>query len=369
MADQRDPPLARPVFTNFTPYKPGKPVEETERELGIPRAVKLASNENPIGPSPKAVAAITAALPSLNYYPDGGSFYLKQGLSRFYGLPEDHFFVGLGSNEIIELLIRTFVLDGENLVYCQKSFIIYKLCAISSEIQVIDTPMKNDKYDLEAMAAGINADTKMLFIANPNNPTGTYVTKEAFETFISKVPKKVIVVLDEAYFEYVTADDYPNGVDYLKKKTHAHLVVLRTFSKAYGLAGLRIGIGMASPEIIEMLNRARQPFNVTHLSQVGALAALDDKEHLERVVTLNSQERTRMTEELSRRGVTVVPSQGNFVLADFHRDGNDLFNQFLQKGVITRPMGGYGYPTSLRVSIGTPEDNDLLLKVWDELRG
>ncbi len=360
-------PLVNEPYLTLKPYVPGKPVSETERELGISGCVKLASNENPLGPSPKAVEAVRAAASSLHDYPDGGAFYLKRRLAEFLDVGTDQLIVGNGTNEILEMIFRTVLRPGENTIYSQASFIVYKLCPMAMGAEIREVPTLNMGYDLNAMADAVDENTKLIFIANPNNPTGTYVSASELDGFLEKVPEHVLVVLDEAYFEYVSAEDYPNGLEYLNKRER--IMVTRTFSKCYGLAGLRIGYGVASPSLIDFLNRGRQPFNVNSLAQIGAMAAIDDTEHVERTVALNRAEMDRLVPQLEALGLGVTPSQANFVLADFRRDGADLFQTLLQKGVIVRPMAGYGLPHSARITLGTVEQNDKLLGVLREVLG
>ncbi len=350
--------LANDSYDHLKPYVPGKPISETQRELGLERCIKLASNENPLGPSPKALAAATRALQHINDYPDGGAYALKQGLSRFLDVSSDMLIVGNGTNELIEMLIRTFIRPDENLLYIQGTFIAYRLCAEAAGVAIKDVG-----NDLDAIIAAIDEKTKMVFIGNPNNPTGSYINKKDLEYFLGKVPCDVIVVLDEAYFEYATAPDYPNGLAFLS--SHDRLVVTRTFSKCYGLAGLRVGYAVAQPELIDYLNRGRQPFNVSSIAQEAALAALDDQEHVKRSVAMNAQEMQRVVPALESRGLKVTPSQGNFVLVDFHQPAHDVFQKLLHQGVIVRPMAGYGFATSQRITLGTPEQNDMLLHAID----
>jgi histidinol-phosphate aminotransferase len=353
-------PLVNDPYLTLTPYVPGKPISETERELGIRGVVKLASNENPYGPSPKAVAAIERALSSLHDYPDGGAFYLKQALAKRHGVGLESLIVGNGTNELLEILLRTCLRPGENTVYAAPSFIVYKLVPLAMGIEVRDVPLTAGlKYDLPAMARAVDERTKLVIIGNPNNPTGTYVTKKDLDAFLAAIPDSVIVVLDEAYFEYVTAADYPDGMTYVNKRER--LMVLRTFSKCYGLAGLRIGFGVAEPKLIDFLNRGRQPFNTNSLGQVGALAALDDGEHVAMSVERTRHEMARLVPALRRMGLTVYDSQANFVLVDFARDADAIFKKLLGEGVIVRPMGPYGLPKAARITIGTPPQNDKLL--------
>ncbi|MEO0814379.1 MAG: histidinol-phosphate transaminase, partial [Myxococcota bacterium] len=316
-------PLVNDAFETLKPYEPGKPVSETERELGLSGVVKLASNENPLGPSPKALEAVRAHIETLHDYPDAGAFHLKRKLAEFHDVSPEHIVVGNGTNEILEMLIRTVLRDGENVVYADPSFVVYKLCTLSAGRDLRSVPLKDMRYDLPAMADAVDAKTKLVFLANPNNPTGTYVTQDEFNGFLAAIPDDVLVVMDEAYTEYVDAPDYPDAFATLGKRER--YMISRTFSKCYGLAGLRIGYGIANPELVNYLNRGRQPFNTNSLAQVAAIAALDDQEHVKNTVDLNRREMTRVVPELERRGLRVTPSQANFVLADAGRDGQALF--------------------------------------------
>lgn len=358
-------PLVNDSYLTLKPYEPGKPVSETERELGLSGVVKLASNENPLGPSPKAVGAMQEHLATLHDYPDAGAFHLKNALAAFHDVSTEQIVVGNGTNEILEMLIRTVLRPGENVVYADPSFVVYKLCTLSAGRDLRAVPLQDMRYDLPAMAEAIDAHTKLVFIANPNNPTGTYVTKDEVDAFLSAIPDHVLVVMDEAYTEYVDAPDYPDSFALLKSRER--FMVTRTFSKCYGLAGLRIGYGVGHPELIDFVNRGRQPFNTNSLAQIAAVAALGDQEHVEKTVQLNAREMKRIVPELEKRGLSATPSQANFVLVDAHRDGNELFDKLLRAGVIVRPMGGYGLSTHLRITLGTADMNDALLRALDEV--
>ena len=352
---------------NIKPYVPGKPIEEVERELGIEGIVKLASNENPIGPSPRAVKAVTDALKEINRYPDGGGFFLRKKISEKFDWPIDGIILGSGCVEIIELLCRAFLQDKTDIVASEGAFIMYKLASQQVNANFIQTSMVDYKHDLQAMADAVTPDTPLVFIANPNNPTGTYVTREEMDAFLERIPEDTIVVVDEAYYEFMDADDYPDSLDYLK--AGKNIVALRTFSKIYGLAGLRIGYGFARPEVFDILNRIRSPFNTSSLSQVAGLAALEDEAFAEEVRTLTITERNFMESELKAMDVEYVPSVANFVLVNVKRDGKEVFQELLTKGVIARPVAGYGLPTHLRVSIGTHEENLKFLQAFKEVMG
>jgi histidinol-phosphate aminotransferase len=336
------------------PYAPGKPIEEVEREIGIFNSIKLASNENPLGPSPLALDAMCEKLAQLHLYPDGDCFYLKRGLTAKLNVTPEQLIFGNGSNEIIELAIRTFMRPGDEAVMARQAFVVYKLIVqavggISQEV-----PLRNFTHDLEAIGATISARTRIVFLANPNNPTGTIFRKAAWEKFLKQIRSDVLIIVDEAYFEYVEAADYPNSLDYHQQgKT---LLTLRTFSKLYGLAGLRIGYGIADKEIISLMHRVRQPFNVNAPAQWGALAALDDREHVRRSLENNRQGLKYLTAEFTRLGIEYVPSHGNFILLRVGK-GEDVFNRLLAQGIIVRPMAGYQFPEYLRVTIGTMDEN------------
>ncbi|MFN7130953.1 MAG: histidinol-phosphate transaminase [Myxococcales bacterium] len=361
-------PLVPPYVETLKPYIPGKPIEETEREYGIKGVIKLASNENPLGPSPLAVKAIERAAGSLHLYPDGAGFHLKQKLSAALGVTPEELFLGAGSNEIIELLIRTFMGPDDEALISAGSFVMYKVALHSHGRKFVEAPMRDRAYDLEAMAERITSRTRLIFLANPDNPTGTWFGRAAFEKFLSAAKAAnpdALIVMDEAYVEYVTAEDYPNSFEY--RVGNPNIVTLRTFSKIYGLAGLRLGYGVMHPSLVEYLNRTRMPFNVTSLALVGGLAALDDHAHVERSRALNAAGLQKVTSGLRALGVDVLPSQANFVFADPGRPSAEIFDAMLRRGVITRPIPNYGFPTALRISIGSDAENDRMLNALAEV--
>lgn len=339
---------------SLVPYAPGKPIEEVEREIGIANSLKLASNENPLGPSPLALAAMRQKLAQLHLYPDGDCFYLKNTLATKLEISSEQLIFGNGSNEIIELAIRTFLRAGDEAVMARQAFVVYKLIVqavggISKEV-----PLRDFTHDLKAIGEAISSKTRIVFLANPNNPTGTIYRKAQWEAFLKQVPPDLLIIVDEAYFEYVEAADYPNSLHYRQQgKT---LLTLRTFSKLYGLAGLRIGYGIADKEIISLMHRVRQPFNVNAPAQWAALAALDDREHVRRSLESNRQGLQYVTGELARLGIEYVPSHGNFILLRVGQ-GEDVFNRLLAQGIIIRPMAGYHFPEYIRVTIGTMDEN------------
>jgi histidinol-phosphate aminotransferase len=357
-------PLVNDAFLTFEPYVPGKPVQETERELGIAGCIKLASNENPYGPSPQALAALRGEVGQLHLYPDGGAFYLKRALARHHGIDPGQIIVGNGSNEVIEMIARTCLLPDENVVCAAPSFIVYKLVPMAMGRTVREVPMDAEmRYDTAAMVRACDSKTKLLFLGNPDNPTGSYLSRDALQRLLQEIPQDVLVVIDEAYFEYASAPDYPNGLELLRHRER--LIVLRTFSKCYGLAGLRVGYGIGHPDLVDYLNRGRQAFNANTLAQAAAIAALEDREHVRYVVEMNRLERQRLLVALRGRGIRVLDSQANFLLADFRRDGDELFQALLRRQVIVRPMRPYGLHTSLRITVGKPDENDKFLRALD----
>ena len=336
---------------NITPYVPGKPIEELERELGISGSIKLASNENPLGPSPKAIAAIKKVVEGLSRYPDGSGFYLSQALAKKYGVDPGQVILGNGSNELIELVVRTFVQPGDETISADPSFVVYKMITQAAGGTNVVVPCKDMRHDLDAMAERITTKTRIVFIANPNNPTGTMNSLAEMDRFLERVPDHVIVAVDEAYFEYATHADYPDSLDYLK--AGRNVLALRTFSKIYGLAGLRIGYGITTAEIAELMNKVRQPFNTNSLAQVGALAALADRKHVEKSIANNNEGKQFLYQTFQRLGISFIPTEANFIMFETRLDGRELYTALLKQGVIIRPMGG----NRLRVTIGTPAEN------------
>lgn len=339
---------------SLIPYAPGKPIEEVEREYGIEGSVKLASNENPLGPSPKAIQALKDRLHMLHLYPDGDCFYLKQGLAVKLGVSPDQLIFGNGSNELIELAVHTFMRPGDEAVMAHQAFVIYRLVVQAAGGCFKIVPLKNFTHDLEAMARTITPRTRLLFLANPNNPTGTIYRRKEWERFLERVTPELLIIVDEAYFEYVTDSDYPDSLAYHRESPP--ILTLRTFSKLYGLAGLRIGYGIGAKEIVDLMHRVRQPFNVNAAAQWAALAALDDGDHVRRSLKANREGMDYLTREITRLGLEQVPSQANFILVRVG-NGQEVFKRLLERGVIVRPMEGYDFPQYVRVTIGTMEEN------------
>lgn len=348
-------------------YTPGKPIEEVQRELGLKEVIKLASNENCMGPSPRALAAVRKALGRVNRYPDASGFALKARLARHLGVEPASIVLGNGSDEVICLAVDAFVGDGDEVVIAQPTFLIYEIVSQLKNARIRFVPLRKDlRHDLAAMRKAITPKTKMVFIANPDNPTGTYVTRRELEAFLKGLPEKVIVFLDEAYFEFAEfgCGDYPNGLEYLGRKG---LIVSRSFSKAYGLAGLRIGYGVGDPEVIGYLERVREPFNVNLLAQVGAEAALDDRVFLAKTLQHVQKEKDLICASLRKMGISYVPSATNFVILDTRQDCKKVFTELLQRGVIVRDMKAWGLDTYIRVTIGTRAENRKFLTALQEV--
>jgi len=351
--------LVRKNILNIAPYQAGKPIEETKRQLGLKKVIKLASNENPLGGSPKAAEAIKKNLSGINRYPDSQGFYLKRKLASFLGIQASNIILGNGSDELIDIIIKTFVEEDENIITAETTFLEYEIISQVNGRRLITAPLKYFKYDLEAIKKKIDKKTKLIFIANPNNPTGTYVTKLEIEDFLRDLPDNVLVVLDEAYDTFIDVDDFPNGLKYVNNK---NIIVLKTFSKAYGLAGLRVGYAIARPEFVSYMERVRQPFNVNLLAQAAATAALDDKKFLRKTRAVILEGKNYLYDCLTRLGIAYVPSAANFILIDAGKDGVAVFKDMLKYGVIVRDMKQYGLKNFIRVTIGTKKENERFIK-------
>lgn len=350
--------------SHIRPYPTGKPIEEVERELGR-TAVKLASNENPFGPSPKAVEAIRQSLGMIHLYPDSGGYELRKRLAEFHQLEMNQIILGAGSTELIELAAKTFLSVEDEGVSPESSFLIYRLAIEETGATLALAPLRDRSIDLDKIRQIVTPRTKVVYLANPNNPTGTLFTAAEFDRFLGALPAHVLVVLDEAYCDYVERPDYSHSLDYVRGGKN--VLVLRTFSKVYGLAGLRVGYGMGHSELIESLNRVRAPFNTSRPAQAAALAALEDQEYVSQSVESNSREMQFMTGELTLLGVKYVPSSANFLLIDTGRDCEQDFLRLLEEGVIVRPMKMYGFPSALRVTLGTHRDNELFLEALQRI--
>lgn len=357
--------LVVPGVRAISPYQPGKPLSELEREYGIRDAIKLASNENPLGPSPQAVEAARAALADVGRYPEGTGFALKRALAARLGVTMEQITLGNGSNDVLELVARAFANDGDEVVYAEHAFAVYELATRAVGARGVVVPARDWGHDLEAMRAAVTPRTRLVFIANPNNPTGTWVDRDALEAFLRALPGHVVAVVDEAYFEYVQNPEYPNALEWLPR--FPRLVVTRTFSKVYGLAGLRVGYGVSSTAIADYLNRVRQPFNVNSPAAAAAEAALADEEHVRKSVALNREGLRRLAEGVTALGLSFIPSVANFLAVDLARPAGPVYEALLRRGVIVRPVGSYGMPHHLRVTVGLPEENERFLTALREV--
>lgn len=344
-------------ITDIKPYVPGKPVEELERELGVKDSIKLASNENPLGPSPMALKAVLDDLAntkhsnSLNRYPDGSGYYIKKALSEKLSVSEDEIIMGNGSNELIDIAVRTFLKAGDEAVMAHPSFVVYPMSAQAIGAKSVQIPLKNYTHDLDAMADAVTPLTKILFIANPNNPTGTINKQDEFDRLMKRVPDGILLIVDEAYYEYVADHDYADSMKHFREGRD--MLILRTFSKMYGLAGLRIGYGIASKDIITEINKLRPPFNTSSIAQKAALWALKDDDHVKATREINEEGKKYLYRELDSLGLKYVPTEANFIYMPLEQDSLALNDKLLRQGVIIRPMG----PQSIRVTIGLPEEN------------
>ena len=354
--------LAQLGVQKLSPYVPGKPVDELARELNLDPAkiVKLASNENPLGPSAKVIEAIRGELVEMTRYPDGNGFELKSKLAERCGVSTTQVTLGNGSNDILDLVARAYLAPGLNAVFSQYAFAVYPISTQAVGAQGKSVPAKDWGHDLEAMLAAIDANTRVVFVANPNNPTGTWFGPDALERFLARVPENVLVVLDEAYIEYAEGDELPDGLKYLVR--FPNLLVSRTFSKAYGLASLRVGYAISSAQVADVLNRVRQPFNVNSLALAAACAALDDSEYLAEGKRVNDAGMQQLQDGLRALDLNWIPSKGNFLAVDMQREAGPIYQALLAEGVIVRPVGGYGMPQHLRISIGLPQENARFLE-------
>jgi histidinol-phosphate aminotransferase len=358
----------RPNVLKMEPYAPGKPIAEVKRELGLERVVKLASNENPLGPSPKAVAALKRAAEEAHIYPDGAAHDFKQVASAKFGIPAEQIIVGNGSDELIHLLGLVFLETPEDeIIVGYPSFVRYDAAAQLAGSKLIRVPLDSDyRHDLSAMLAAVTSNTKLFFVANPNNPTGTLMSKSEIDDLLEKLPSQVTLVLDEAYFEFAAGEpEYPNSLDYVR--AGKNVVGLRTLSKTYGLAGIRLGYGFAPPEIADAINRAREPFNVNSLAQLAGIAALDDDEHVRRTIDNNQHGLRRISEVLVSLKAKPCPSHANFVFADMGRPAQPIFRALLERGVIVRSGEMFGAPNCLRISVGTADEIEAFVKAIEEV--
>ncbi len=352
-------------ISSLVPYPPGKPIEELEREYGVKNPIKLASNENPLGPSPKAVEAARRALPMLHRYPDGSGYYLKQKICKKLGVKPEQLVLGNGSNDLIDFLIRVYVRPGMQVISSEPSFLVYQKMVQIAGGENIVVPLRDFVHDLEAIADSVTPATRIIFLDNPNNPCATVIKRSDFETLLQRLPEHVIVVLDGAYEEFVRDADCPMGYQYPDRDPR--VVGLRTFSKSYGLAGLRVGYGIMDPVIAAMLDRVRQPFNVNSVALAAAEAALDDTQHLEKTLRLTWDGLDMLAQELKKMGCGVMPGHTNFMLIDTGRDAKKVYEAMLRKGVIIRAMGAYGFPSHIRITVGLPEENARFLEAFSDV--
>ena len=356
----------RQALEALQPYPPGKPVEEVQREYGLTDVVKLASNENPYGPSPMALAAISREAGDLHLYPESGCHYLRQKLAEKLDISPDYLLFGNGSDEVVAMLAMAYLEPEANIVCSDLAFIRYEMGATSMGASTKHVPMKDWRHDVDGLAAAVDANTRFVFLANPDNPVGSAVTAAEIDRLLAAVPSNVMVALDEAYYEYAAGwSDYPNSVALLQK--YPNLVILRTFSKAYGLAGLRIGYGTAHPDVWDAVDRIRPPFNANRMAQAAAIAALDDTDHLRRTIEGNAAGREFLYSHLAQLSIEYVPSHANFVLMDLKRPAAPVYENLLRRGVIVRPMGMYKLPGHLRVSVGLPRENQIFIDALREV--
>lgn len=355
-----------PNLKDLPTYQPGRPIEEVARELGLPagQIIKLASNENPLGPSPAALAAMQHVLANINLYPDGNAFYLKQKLAAKLGIQPANVILGNGSNEIIEFVGHALMQPGVDVIVSQFCFAIYPLTAKLFGANLITTPAKDYGHDLPAMLKAITPQTRVVFVANPNNPTGTVVSRRELMDFAIQIPANALLVIDEAYIEFL--DDPADFISEIRRGQKPNLLLMRTFSKIFGLAGLRLGYGIGTPELVASLEKVRQPFNINSIAQAGALAALDDAEHMRRTRENNTRGLKLYVEAFQKLGLEFVPSSGNFILVRVG-EGQRVFETMQKLGVIVRPMGGYQLPEWIRISVGTPEENERCLRALAEV--
>ncbi|HEC18889.1 MAG TPA: histidinol-phosphate transaminase [Gammaproteobacteria bacterium] len=364
--------LAARGVQGLQPYQPGKPIKELQREYGVSDIIKLASNENPLGPSPMVLAALQTEFPELARYPDGNGFALKQKLAAKHGVDMAQITLGNGSSDPLEFVVRVFVQPGDEVMFSEHAFAMYPIVTQAASARAVAVPAKDWGHDLDAMLAAITENTRVIFIANPNNPTGTWLDGDSLQAFIAAVPETIIVVVDEAYFEFAIdpalgAEDYPDASQWLER--FPNLVVTRTFSKAYGLAGLRVGYSLSHPDLANLLNRIRPPFNVNSLALAAACAGLDDTDHVQRGVALNAEQMQVVTAAVTDMGLDYIPSVGNFVCINVGENAAAVYDALLHEGVIVRPVANYGMPRHLRVTLGLAEENERFLTALAKVLG
>jgi len=357
--------LSRPAIRSIIPYEPGKPISEVQREYGLTDVIKLASNENPLGPSPKAIEAVKNALSEMHIYPDGGGYYLKQKLADRYDIPPSQIILGNGSAELVELVTEAFIGEGDEVVICREEFFKYRIAVQIMNGKVVWAPMPDLMYDVDAVLEKVSGSTKVVFIANPNNPTGTLMDRKQTAYLMKELPEEVLVVFDEAYYDYRDPERYPDIMSYVREGRN--VIILRTFSKSHGLAALRIGYAIAPEPIYWSMNAVREAFNVNSLAMIAATAALDDDEFVRETIRVNAEGKQYFYRELRRIGLEYVPTEANFVLIKTPLLGRELFHELLRKGVVIRPVDGYGLPDYVRVSIGLPAQNERFFRELEDV--
>lgn len=356
--------LANHHIRHLTPYQPGKPIEEVERELGITSSIKLASNENPLGTSKRVLQAAQEALQNAHIYPDGGQYELKSAISKHLSLSPEQITVGNGSENILELIVKTYLHQGDSAVISEFAFLTIELLIRAAGATLKIAPANQWGHDVDNMINAVDNKTRLVFLVNPNNPTGTYTNKADFEKLLQSIPSHIIIVIDEAYCEYIDKPDYPQALSYLAD--YPNLIITRTFSKVYGLAALRLGYAVSSPEIADMLNRARLPFNVNSVVAKAGCAALEDQDHVNKSVALNRDGMQQLENGLRKQGRSFIPSIGNFITIDVGH-GKDVYQKLLLEGVIVRPLHAYNMPRHIRVTVGTPEQNERFLNALERV--
>lgn len=357
--------LANPHIQNVTPYQPGKPIEEVERELGIPSVIKLASNENPLGPSPLALASAQKALLKSHMYPDGGCYEIKRALAKFLNVDPTQLTIGNGSENILELIAKAYLTKNSAAVVSQYAFLTIQILITSYAAEMITVKAHEFGHDAKAMIAAIDKKTRIIFVVNPNNPTGTCLNTDEIKLILDSVPPSVLIVIDEAYHEYIEQTGSLNLISLLKK--YPNLLITRTFSKAYGLAGLRLGYAISSPEIADILNRARLPFNVNNIAAAACVAALEDQEHIKQSLVVNKRGMQQLEDAFKSMNINYIPSFCNFITINTKKNGLEIYQKLLYQGVIVRPLGAYGMPSYLRITIGTLDENEKLLRALHEV--
>jgi len=351
--------IAKPYIMKVKPYQPGRPIDDVKRELGITEVIKLASNESPYGPSPKVLAAILSEAGNVNRYPDGGCFYLRGALSKKLGVAPKQLIFGNGSDEIIFLALRAFVGEGDEVILADPSFLMYGIASNLQGAEIKSVPLKDFRYDLDAMSKEITDKTKIIFLGNPDNPAGTYIPEAAMKSFIEQVPNDVLIFIVEAYYAFVAEEDYPDSLSFLKESDN--VIVTRTFSKMYGLAGLRVGYGVATEETVGILERLREPFNINSLAQVAALACLDDEAYYKKIAQQIEEQRQVLYQAFEEMGLSYRKTWTNFILIDVGKPSKEIVQGLLEKGVIVRNMAHWGLDSFIRVTIGTSEENQKLI--------